>query len=85
MSDHLNAEQTPRAGADTSGGSGDQAVDSVLVELTCLADLSVDEHLGVYDSIHERLRNHLVTVDAGEAGEIPAASSRPVAAPEGGG
>lgn len=49
------------AGPDTASadGTGNQAVDSVLLEVAGLAGRPVSEHVAVFDRAHEQLRRAL--------------------------
>jgi hypothetical protein len=46
-----------------SQATGDARVDSAVARLSELADLPVAEHVAVFEDIHRRLQEALVTID----------------------
>ncbi len=54
----------PPGGPDRTASSGHAVVDEVLGSLERLSELSVAEHVTVFESAHDRLRAALADVDA---------------------
>lgn len=63
--DATTANDDEAAADDVTGvGTGDPRVDSALESLEGLADIPVERHAEVYDSIHARLREVLSGLDS---------------------